>query len=119
MEDLIPQVGRLVGIDPTTFLFYMAVLSMAANVIARLIPNDATGWKGGLRKVCTIIGVYVSSRVSPGVTVNDVAKAAIETPAISEKVDAPTVPAQFDDILAALKDPESPLSVAINRATSK
>jgi hypothetical protein len=87
---LIPMVADQLGIPPSSLVFYLFVLSGLANVTARLIPDDATGWKATVRKVASIVGVYVSSRVTSGVTVNDVAKAALETPPIPQRVAADT-----------------------------
>jgi hypothetical protein len=40
-----------------------------------------------VRKVAALIGVYVGSRVTTGVTVKDVAKAALDTPPITRKAE--------------------------------
>jgi hypothetical protein len=60
-----------------TLLLFLFLLVKGANVTARLIPDDATGWQGTVRKIAALIGLYVSSRVTSGVTVTDAAKAAI------------------------------------------
>jgi hypothetical protein len=85
ISTLATQIGAVFGLQPSTLLLFIMI--SAANVGARLIPNDATGALGVLRQICSIIGLYVSSRVSSGVSVNDVAAAALKTPPIPEKVE--------------------------------
>lgn len=65
------------GIDPITMLAILGLVVALSNVIGRLIPDDAVGTLGFIRKVAKAIGLYVSNRVSSGVSVNQVAKAAI------------------------------------------
>lgn len=86
--DLIPMIATEFGIAPSSLLFYLAIVTTLANVTARLIPNDAVGWRGTVRTLASVLGVYVSSRVSRGVTVNDVAAAALTTPPIDRKAEA-------------------------------
>jgi hypothetical protein len=79
--DIIPLIAGWLHIDPASLLLYLGALVTIANVVARLIPNDATGALGVIRKVAAVIGVYVSSRVTSGTSVNDVAAATIATSA--------------------------------------
>lgn len=85
ITNFVPQIAAALGIAPSNLLLFIGVVTIVANRIARLIPDDATGWKGTVRKICGFIGLYVQSRVTEGVTVNDVAKAALLTPPITEK----------------------------------
>lgn len=87
ISTLAAQIGAVFGLQPSTLLLFIMIITSAANVGARLIPNDATGALGVLRQICSIIGLYVSSRVSSGVSVNDVAAAALKTPPIPAKVE--------------------------------
>ena len=82
---LAPELARMIGVSPSTLVLLLVILIKGANVIARLIPDTATGWKGALRSICALIGLHVASRIAPGMTINDVAKAALETPPITEK----------------------------------
>jgi hypothetical protein len=84
--NLVPDLSKLTGVPQGTLLLAIIVIMKAANIGARVIPDDATGWEGTLRKVCAIVGAYVPTRITSGVTVNDVAKAAWETPPIPGKV---------------------------------
>lgn len=86
-SDLAAQLGTLTGIKPATLVLYIFVIVKLADMGARLIPNDATGFLGVVRKLCAIIGGYVSSRVTGGTTVNEVAAAALKTPPIPEVVE--------------------------------
>lgn len=88
ISNIAAQIGQIFGLQPSTLVLLLFLVTTAANVGARLIPNDATGALGVLRKVCSIVGVYVSSRVTSGVTVNDVASAAATTPPIDTKAQA-------------------------------
>jgi hypothetical protein len=75
--NLVPELAKVTGVPQGTLLLFLFLLVKGANVTARLIPDDATGWKGAVRNVAALIGLYVSSRVTSGVTVTDAAKAAI------------------------------------------
>lgn len=88
IANLAPDLARLLGIQPSTLVLLIFIVVQLANVGARLIPNDATGFWGGVRKVCALIGLYVSSRVTSGVSVNDVTDAALKTPVIERRVEA-------------------------------
>ncbi len=91
-SNIAAQIGQIFGLQPSTLVLLLFVVTTAANVGARLIPNDATGALGVLRKICSIVGVYVSSRVTSGVTLNDVASAAAATPAVAANVAAASAP---------------------------
>jgi hypothetical protein len=82
------QLGALFGIQPSTLLLFIMIIGGAANAGARLIPQDAVGFLGSVRKVCAVIGIYIPSRVTSGVSVTDVAQAALKTPPIPQQVDA-------------------------------
>jgi hypothetical protein len=72
--DLIPDIARLLGISQADTLFYMGVLVAAANIVSRLIPDDATGPLGTVQKIAQFIGLHVENRVTKGVTTTDVVK---------------------------------------------
>lgn len=86
-EGILPLVAQMIGVAPSTMLMLVLIVMQIANVTARLIPNTATGTLGTIRQIASIVGVYVSSRVQPGVTIEDVAKAAAKTPTIAAKVE--------------------------------
>lgn len=75
--DFIPQLANQFGIAPSQLIFYIGFVTFASNMAARLIPQDATGKLGAVRKVCAIVGAYVPSRVTGNISVTDVAKAIV------------------------------------------
>ena len=89
--NLLPEVAARLGIAPSSLLFWITVIVTAANALARRIPDDATGVLGAVRTVAGIIGVKVESRLTADATVADVAKAALKTPPITQKVAAERV----------------------------
>src|SRR3546814_20516430 len=42
------------------------------NLGGRLIPDDATGWLGFVRKICKRVGLYASNRITSKLTVNKI-----------------------------------------------
>lgn len=98
IESLIPNLAAFFNVEPATLVFLIGVITTAANVTARLIPEDATGWQGTVRDIAKIIGVYVSSRVTKGVTVQDIAKTTI-----GSRVDQAT----HDEIVDRASDSEA------------
>ena len=87
---ILPDIAARLHIAPATLLFWLVTLNVAARAVARRIPDDATGFWGFVRQSAKILGVEVSSRVTSGVTVADVAKASLETRPITDKVEAAT-----------------------------
>lgn len=89
-SDFIPYLAAHLGLSGSTLVFLFFCINQGAKVVARLIPNDATGFLATLSKLCTIIGADPSSRITSGVSVQDVAAQAFTTPPITEKVEAAT-----------------------------
>lgn len=77
LQDLIPDIAGWLNVEPATLLLLLAIIGTTANVTSRLIPDDATGWLGTVRRIATVIGIYVPNRVTNGITVTDVAKAVV------------------------------------------
>lgn len=77
LEQLVPDVAKLIGVSPSTLLLYIMVFCTICNVVGRMIPDDKTGFLGGLRDVAKFFGVYFSNRITSGVTVNEVAKSIV------------------------------------------
>lgn len=80
LEMLIPNVADWLNVDPATVLLYLTLFCTIANLLGRLIPDDAEGFLGKFRDLCKVIGVYTPNRVSRGVSVNDVARAVVSKP---------------------------------------
>lgn len=87
---LIPAIAARLHVAPASLVFWIFVANIAARGIARRIPDDATGFWGFVRQSAAILGVEVASRVTSGVTVQDVAKASLDTQPITGKVEATT-----------------------------
>jgi hypothetical protein len=62
------------GVQPTTLFIILSIIVTGSNMLSRIIPDDAVGFLATVRKVATVIGLYVPNRVSAGVTVMDAAK---------------------------------------------
>lgn len=78
LQSLTPNLAAFFHLAPETLLAWILVLCTVANIIGRIIPDDATGVLGAVRDVCKALGLYVANRVSSGVTVNDVAKSIVQ-----------------------------------------
>lgn len=94
------EVATVLGIPPAAIPIILGVIYLSAKAISRLIPDNATGWKGTLRNVAGVISVDISSRIAPGITIASVAKAAAVTPPIPAKIEAETgaiVPANLTE----------------------
>lgn len=100
-EEFIPNIAAWLKLDPATVLFLFLVIKTGANVASRLIPDTSTGWLGYARKLASIIGIDVSKRVAPGVTVNEVAKVT----AVKEGLAQPPVEEESPDWREAAPDP--------------
>jgi len=75
MDSIINQIAQWLGVDPSVIIALIPTLVFFFNLAARAIPDDATGALGILRKIVKVLGLYLSNRVTSGVTVNDAAKA--------------------------------------------
>lgn len=71
--DFITSLGLTAGFDES-ILAKVALVSLVANAIGRLIPDSATGIPGFIRKVCKVIGIYVPNRITPQDSTVSVAK---------------------------------------------
>lgn len=77
MDQVLSWIVSQLHLDGVTLLMLLMMLSMVCQVIGKLIPDDATGWKGYVRQGAKIVGLYVSNRIQPGVSVTTVAKASV------------------------------------------
>lgn len=78
IANFIPLAASVLGIAPTTLLFGIFLVNQGAKVIGRLIPNNKKGPLRVVRKIANVLGADPSSRILPGVTVQDTAKAVLE-----------------------------------------
>src|SRR3546814_20802821 len=74
IEDYIPDLAKLLGVEPSTALLIVGLLIALMNLGGRLIPDDATGWLGVVRKICKLVGLYASNRIRSKLTVNKIAE---------------------------------------------
>jgi hypothetical protein len=74
MDSILTTVAGALGISPLTLVLLLGVVVAVCNLVGKLIPDDATGTLGLVRKVCKVLGLYISTRITDGVTVNDTAR---------------------------------------------
>jgi hypothetical protein len=74
MDSVVNYVAGALGISPVTLVLLLGTVVAVCNLVGKLIPDDATGTLGLVRKVCKVLGLYISSRITSGVTVNDTAR---------------------------------------------
>src|SRR3546814_6754608 len=55
----------------------LGLLIALMNLGGRLIPDDATGWLGFVRKICKLVGLYASNRITSKLTVNKIAETTV------------------------------------------
>lgn len=80
MQDFIFNfIQSTTGLDPTTFALVLGVLVAVCNLLGKLIPDSATGPLGILRKVCKVLGLYITNRLTPGVSAGDVTRSIAAT----------------------------------------
>lgn len=90
--NFVPIIAGWLHMQPSALLADLIVISMLANAISRLIPNDATGWRGVVRSIAGFIGVNISSRVTKGVTIADTSAAVVATPVVAQNIPTPPEP---------------------------
>lgn len=70
--------AAVAGVPATTVLAGFAVTSLFCRVVGKAIPDDQKGFLGGVRRVCKVVGLYNSNRITKQVSVEDVTKATID-----------------------------------------
>lgn len=89
MEELIPHFAENLGIEPSTLLSILIVVSVIGNITGRLIPDDKGGAVGVIRDIAKFLGGYVQNRVSTGVKTGDVVKSIVESRVEKSKAQLP------------------------------
>ena len=84
MMDITNAVVAITGVDATTLMGGLALISIIARPIGKAIPDTAKGPLGILRKVAKVVGLYNHNRVTPRLHAGD----AIEITSISAQVEA-------------------------------
>lgn len=100
LEDWIPNLAALINVEPATVVFYVGLICMAANMIGRLIPDDAVGVKGVIRDVAKFIGAYTQNRVTTGVKTGDVIKGIVES-RVERKQEGKLQTLELEDVVPA------------------
>lgn len=79
IDSAIDAIAEALGLEGTTLLAVLAVISIVSQMVAKRIPDDKTGCLGVIRNVAKVIGLYTSNRVTSGVTVTDVSKVLLDS----------------------------------------
>lgn len=111
MENLIPDIAKHLGMAPSSVLFFLIAISFVGNLTGRLIPDDATGWKGVVRDASKILGGYVQNRVSKGVKTADVVKGIVESRVKNVEAGAPQT-VELSDVVSAEQEQELTQEIA-------
>jgi hypothetical protein len=89
INQLVDSFASKLGLTGTSLIATFAILMFVCQAIGKAIPEDATGALGFLRKVCKVIGLYVTNRVTNGLTITQAVKNANDHALIAnEKVTA-------------------------------
>lgn len=80
LHSLLDGLAAALGLEGVTLLAALSVLSIVCRLIGKSIPDSETGALGLIRKICKLLGLYVSNRLTPTVTTNDAARAAARIP---------------------------------------
>lgn len=86
LSNLAPDLGKLLGLNPSTLVLLVIIINRGAAAWARAIPNTSTGFWGFMRQLFAVIGTEVSTQITPTATAADILKAAAATPPIDQKV---------------------------------
>jgi hypothetical protein len=78
MDGIINSIAAQVGLDSVELLALAAIIMVVSGFVGRIIPDDATGLLGLIRKLAKILGLYASNRITSQQTVNDVARRIID-----------------------------------------
>jgi hypothetical protein len=92
MDDLLSQIAGWLGMSPSLLVLLLGLLYGVANFLTRAIPDNATGWQGFVRTVCSWIALYQSSKIAPGVTIQAATRASLGLATVRNGVKA-----QIDD----------------------
>lgn len=114
--DPLTTVAQALGLDPLFVAGLVPFIILGSNLIGRAIPDDAAGWQGIVRKIAKVLGLYLSNRVSSGISVNKVVQVAAgvrnieEVPALAASVVTSAVPPlniDTESVMNALNEREA------------
>src|SRR3546814_18300778 len=72
-----PELAKVLVVEPSTCFLFVGLLIALMNLGGRLMPDDATGWLGFVRKMCKLVGLYASNRITSKLTVNKIAETTV------------------------------------------
>lgn len=72
---LFDWIVRQIGVEPDYLALYLGLFVAVCNIVGKLIPESAVGWLGVVRKIAKVGGLYISQRITPGVTTTTISKA--------------------------------------------
>lgn len=78
LDFLLAAIASQFGLNPASLVLLIGTIVSVSQLIGKLILDDATGWLATVRKVAKVLGLYVSNRVSAGISVGDVAASVLE-----------------------------------------
>lgn len=121
--DPLTMAANALGLDPLFVAGMVPFIILAGNLIGRAIPDDATGVPGVIRKVAKVVGLYLSNRVSTGISTNSVIKVAAgikpleDVPALAEKISDPVghVTAALEPMVEGIEKTVGPLFPGVSR----
>ena len=65
IDQFLALIAVHLGISKAATVAILGVIIAIANIIGKAIPDTATGFLGGVRKVCKVIGLYVHNKTAP------------------------------------------------------
>lgn len=77
ISNLAPELAGLFGVNPATLVLLLVILNRGCELAARVIPNDATGWRATVRKIAAVIGTYTPNRITSAIPARNAADAAL------------------------------------------
>jgi len=120
MDQIVNAIASYLGINPALVPLILMVIVAIANLIGKSIPASAVGWKGYVRKIALVIGLYVPQRITPGVTTKNVASAiAAEVPDETIRAGASQLPTAVQTGVAAGVVAEALNDIAHGRTPGK
>lgn len=106
-RDIFDQLFYWLGIDGGSALSLILLTSLVSNFLYRLIPDDATGWRGAIKPILRVVGLYASNRLTAGISVNDIAteiantRMARTSDSVEQRVDE-----RIEEVVAEVEAPE-------------
>lgn len=79
---LMDSITAHLGLTGQALFTTLIAISLIARLFAKWIPDDKTGVLGFIRDACKFLGLYVSNRITSGISVGDVAKDVVNSDTI-------------------------------------